>query len=79
VSDPYRTAADRAPVPEVKDAHRILPDATLEEMLFWEKIFVSIVNANDCKDVSAARAWATRAVLSRRDVFPNLYRETQEG
>ena len=53
----------------------VLKDATLEEMVFWEKIYISIVSANDCKSSSAARSWATKAVLNRRETFPRLVEE----
>lgn len=57
----------------------VLHDATLEEMIFWERIYVSIVNTNDCKSSSTARTWATRAVLNRRAVFPRLTADEKEG
>ena len=57
---------------ETDYAEMTLDDATFEELIFWEKVFVSVCSANDCKSSSTARAWATRAVLHRREVFSRL-------
>ncbi len=78
MSGPYRTAAPPTATPEAPAAERVLNDATFEELLFWERVYVSVVSASDMKSSESARAWATKAVLNRRAVFPKFVAEERE-
>ena len=39
-----------------------------DEIAFWERVFVAVCSANDCKEVESAHAWAS--LEARRRAFP---------
>lgn len=72
---PYRTLADvdDEPKPPI-----VFEDATLEEIQFWERVYIGICNT-ECCEQDTVLEWANEALLDRRKTFPAAPRAIQVG
>jgi len=48
----------------------VLPDATTEEIRFWEQAYLTMSRREDMLS-GHVKSYATQAVLNRREVFPH--------
>jgi hypothetical protein len=71
--NPYREAAAATgeALKNVDIEDQTFPDATSEEVKFWEIVYNSVAGLSNTQESRVALQWANRAIINRRKTFPS--------